>query len=168
MGTEYLFFLLSLFFFLSSPSLFFPLSLPLFFLYFLGQKSSFLGQWSSPPLSPGVCSDSCPLSQWCCLTISFSATCFSFCLHSFLTSSFPMSWLFLSGGPSIGASASATALPINIQGWFPLWLTGLISLQSKGLSRVFWDSVLPPQVTQVWSLARELRSRMLGDIAKRS
>ena len=167
MGTEYLFFLLSLFFF---PFLCFPLlpSLLPTFLYFWGQKSSFLGQWSSPPLPPGVCPDSCPLSQWCCLTISFSATCFSFCLQSFLTSSFPMSWLFSSGGQSIGASASATALPMNIQGWFPLWLTGLISLQSKGLSRVFRDSVLPLQVTQVWSLARELGSCMLWDIAKRS
>ena len=91
-----------------------------------------------PSLSPGVCSDSCPLSQWCYLTISFSAILFSFCLQSFPASgSFTLSWLFTSGCPSIGASASASLLPMNIQGWFPLGLTGFISLQSKGLSRVF-------------------------------
>ena len=83
-------------------------------------------------LSPGVCSDSCPLSQWCYLTISPSATPFSICLQSFPASgSFPMSWLFTSGGQSIGASASASILPMNIQGWFPLRLTGLISLLSR-------------------------------------
>ena len=89
-----------------------------------------------PSLSPGVCSDSCPLSQWCCLTISSSVAPFSFCLQSFPASkSFPMSWLFISGGQSIAASASV--LPMNIQGWFSLGLIGLISLQSTGLSRVF-------------------------------
>ena len=83
-------------------------------------------------LSPGVCSDSCPLSWWGSLTISFSAVPFSFCLESFLAlRSFPMS----PGGQSIGASASV--LPMNIQDWFPLGLTGLISLQSKRLSGVF-------------------------------
>ena len=88
-----------------------------------------------PSLSPRVCSDSS--SQWCYLTISSSATLFSFCLHSFPASgSFPMSWLFASGGQSIGASASVVVLLMNIQGWFSLGLTGLISLQSKGLSRV--------------------------------
>ena len=66
------------------------------------------------------------------------ATPFSFCLQSLPASEpFPMSWLFTSGGQIIGASASAPVLPMNIQGWFPLGLTGLISLQSKGLSRVF-------------------------------
>ena len=69
-----------------------------------------------PSLSPGVCSNSCPLNQWCYLTISSSTTLFSFCLQSFLASgSFPMSQLFASGGQSIGASASV--LPMNIQGW---------------------------------------------------
>ena len=88
-----------------------------------------------PSLSPRVCSDS--LSQWCYLTISSSATLFSFCLHSFPASgSFPVSWLYASGGQSIGASASVLVLLMNIQGWFPLGLTGLIFLQSKGLSRV--------------------------------
>ena len=91
-----------------------------------------------PTLSPGVCSHSCPLTQWYYLTISSSATPFSFCLQSFPASgSFPMSQLFTSGGHSIGASASASVFPMNIQGWFPLGLTGFVSLQSKGLSRVF-------------------------------
>ena len=77
------------------------------------------------------------LSQWCHPAISSSVIPFS-CLQSFPASgSFPMSWVFASGGPSIGASASATVLPMTIQGWFTLGLTGLISLQSKGLSRVF-------------------------------
>ena len=72
---------------------------------------------------------------------SSSATPFSFCLQPFPASgSFPVSWLFTSGGQSIGTSASASILPMNIQGWFPLGLSGLISLQSKGLSRVFSDS----------------------------
>ena len=79
-----------------------------------------------PPLSPRVCSNSCPLSRWCYLTISFSATLF-FCFQSFPPSgSFPMSRLFASGSQSIGASASASDLPKNIQDWFPLELTGLI------------------------------------------
>ena len=91
----------------------------------------------SSPLSPGVCSNSCLLSRWCHLTISSSVVLFSFCFPSFPASgSFPVSWLFISGGPSIGASALASVLPINIQGWFPLGLTVLISLQSKRLSRV--------------------------------
>ena len=89
-----------------------------------------------PSLSPGLCWDSCPLSRCCYLTISSSAVTFSFCLQSFLASgSFPMSWLFASGGQSNGASP--LVLPMNIQGWFPLGLTGFISLQSKGCSRVF-------------------------------
>ena len=91
-----------------------------------------------PPLSPGVRSNSCPLSWWCYPTISSSATPFSFCLQSFLVSgSFPISWLFTSGGQSIRASASASVLPMNIQSWFPLGLTDFISLQSYGLLRVF-------------------------------
>ena len=94
-------------------------------------------------LSPGVCSNSCVLSWWCYLTISTSATPFSSCPKSFPSSeSFPVSWLFASGGQSIGASASASVLPMNIQGWFPLGLTGLISLLSKGLSRVFSSTTI--------------------------
>ena len=89
-----------------------------------------------PLPSPEAYSDSCPLSQWCCLTISSFIVPFS-CLPSFPASrSSPMTWLFTSGGQSIGASALASDLPMNIQSWFPLELTGLISLQSKGLSRV--------------------------------
>ena len=91
-----------------------------------------------PSLSPGVCSNSCTLSQWCHLTISSSVAPFSSCLQSFPASaSFPRSWLFEAGNQSIGASASASVLPMNVQGWFPLGLTGLISSLSKGLLRVF-------------------------------
>ena len=89
---------------------------------------------------PGVCSNSCPLSWWCYLTVSSSVTPFSYCLQSFLALYFfPVSCLFASSGQSIGAGASASAsvLPMNIQGWFPLGLTGLISLLSKGFSRFF-------------------------------
>ena len=92
-------------------------------------------RFTCPSPSPGVCSNLCPLSQWCQPTIWSSVIPFS-CLQSFPASgSFPMSQLFASDGQSIGASASV--LPVNIQGWFPLGLTCLISLQSKGLSRVF-------------------------------
>ena len=86
---------------------------------------------------PGACSNLCPLSRWCHATISSSVLPFSSCLQSFPASgSFPMSQLFTSGGQSIGASASTSVLPVNNQGWFPLGWTGLISLESKGLSRV--------------------------------
>ena len=88
-----------------------------------------------PSLSPRVCSNSCPLSQWCHPTISFSVAPLSSCPHSFLASrSFPVRRLFTSGDWSIGASVSASILPVNIQGWFPFGLLGLISLQSKELS----------------------------------
>ena len=90
------------------------------------------------PVSPRVCSMSCPLSWWCYLTISSSATHFSFCLQSFPASgSFSMSRLFALGDQSTGASTSISVLPMNIQDWFPLQSTGWISLQSNGLSRVF-------------------------------
>ena len=88
-----------------------------------------------PSLSPGGCSNSCPLSKWCHPTISSFLAPFSSCPPSFPASgSFPGSWLFTSGGESVGDSAPV--LPMNIQDWFPLGLTGLISLESKGLSRV--------------------------------
>ena len=91
-----------------------------------------------PSPSLRACSNLCPLGRWCCLTISSSVALFSLCLQPFPASgSFPVSWLFASGGQNVGRSASASVLPMNIQGWFPLGLTGLISLQSKGLSRVF-------------------------------
>ena len=96
-----------------------------------------------PSSSPQACSNLCPLSQWCHPTISSSVIPFSCCLQSFPASgSFLMSWLFAAGGQSIGVSASASVLPMNIQDWFPLGLTGLISLQSKGLSRVFSNTTV--------------------------
>ena len=90
---------------------------------------------SSP--TPGTCSNSRPLSWWCHTTFSSSVVPFSSCLQSFPARSFPMSQFFPSGGQSIGASALASVLPMNIQDWFPVGLTGWISLQSKGRSRVF-------------------------------
>ena len=90
-----------------------------------------------PLPNPWVYSNSCPLSQWCHPTISSSVVPFSSCLQSFPASgSFPMSWFFTSGSQNIGVSVSASVLPMNIQDWFPLQWTGLIFLQSKGLSRV--------------------------------
>ena len=96
-----------------------------------------------PSLSTGVCSNSCPLNQWCHPTISSSVILFSFCLQSFPASgSFQMRQLFASDGQSIGVSASTSVLPVNIQDWFPLVWTGWISLQSKGLSRVFSNTTV--------------------------
>ena len=96
-----------------------------------------------PSPTPEVCSNSCPSSWWCHLTISFSAVCFSSCLQSFPASgSFSGSQFFASGGQSIGVSASSSVLPMNIQDRFPLGLTGWISLQSKGLSRVFFNTAV--------------------------
>ena len=100
------------------------------------KRLKWLSSSSRPPcpsLSPKVCSNLCPLSRWCYLTISSSAALF-FCLQSFPPlGSFPMSQLFESGGQSFGVSASV--LPMNMQGWFPLGLTALISLLYKELSR---------------------------------
>ena len=91
-----------------------------------------------PPLSPRVCSNSCPLSQWCHPTILSSVAPFFFCPQSFpVSGSFPMGPFFTSGDQDIGGSASASVLSVNIQGRFPLGLTALIFLLSKGLSRVF-------------------------------
>ena len=91
-----------------------------------------------PSPTPGIYSNSCPLHWWCHPTISPSIVLSSSHLQAFPASgSFPMSQLFPSGGQSIGVSASASVLPMNIQDWFPLGWTGLISLQPKGLSRVF-------------------------------
>ena len=95
-----------------------------------------------PSPSPGVRSNSCPLSQWCHQTISSSVTLFSSCPQCFPASESSNESLFASGGQSIGASASASVLPMYIQGWFPLGLTGLISLQSKGLSGVFSSTTI--------------------------
>ena len=94
-----------------------------------------------PSLSHKVFSMSCPLSLWYKLTISSSVT--PFCLQSFPASgAFPMSRPFPSGSQNIGASWSASVLPMNIQGWFPLGLTGLISMLSKGLARVFSNTTV--------------------------
>ena len=96
-----------------------------------------------PSLSPGVCSNLCPLSGWRHPTISSSVAPFSSCLQSFpVSESFPMNQLFTSGGQSIGASASASVLPVNIQNLFPLGLTGWISLLSKGFSMVFSNTTI--------------------------
>ena len=97
--------------------------------------------WPSPTL--GAYSNSCPSNRWRHPTISSSVVPFSSCLQSFPASgSFLMSQLFISGGQSTGASALASVLPMNIQDWFPLELAGLISLQSKGLSRVFSNTTV--------------------------
>ena len=107
----------------------------------------------SPSLSLGVCSSSCPLNWRWYPTISSSIASFSSCPQSFpALGSFRMNQLFTSGGQSTEASASASVLPVNIQGWFPLGLTGLISLLSKRLSRVFSSTtVRKPSI--LWHLA---------------
>ena len=96
-----------------------------------------------PSPTPEACSNSCPSCWWCHPTISSSVVPFSSRLQSFPASgSFPMSHLFVSCGQSFGVSASASVLPTNIQGWFPLGWTGWISLLSKGLSRVFSNTTV--------------------------
>ena len=96
-----------------------------------------------PSPTPRVYSNSCPLSRWCHPTISSSVVPFSSCPQSFPASgSFPMSQLFTSSGQGIGVSASTSVLPMNTQDWSPLGWTGWISLQSKGLSRVFSNTTV--------------------------
>ena len=96
-----------------------------------------------PSPTPGACLNSCPSSRWRHPTISSSVVPFFSCLKSFPASgSFPMSHFFASGGQNIGPSPSTLVLPMNIQDWFPLGLTGLIFLQSKGLSRVFSNTTV--------------------------
>ena len=96
-----------------------------------------------PSPTPGVHPNSCPLSRWCHPTILFSIVPFSFCPQSFpAPGSFQMSQIFTSGGQSIGVSASTSILPMNTQDWPPLGWTGWISLQSKGLSRVFSNTTV--------------------------
>ena len=96
-----------------------------------------------PSPTPGAYSNSCPLSRWCHPTISPSVIRFSSCLQSFPASgSFQMSQFFPSGGQSIEVSASISVLPMNTQDWSPLGWTGWISLQSKGLSRVFSNTTV--------------------------
>ena len=96
-----------------------------------------------PSPTPGAYSNSCTLSRWGHPTISSSAIPFSSCLQSFPASgSFPLSQLFTSGGQRIAVSASASVLPMNIQDWSPWGETGCISLQSKGLSRIFSNTTV--------------------------
>ena len=110
-----------------------------------------------PSPAPGACSNSCSSSWWCHPTISSSVVPFSSCLQSFPASeSFPMNQFFSSGGQTIGVSASASVLPMNIQDWIPLGLTGGISLLSKGLSRVFSYTTL--QKNQFFSTQLSLQS----------
>ena len=103
-------------------------------------------QHARPPClspTPGVYPNSCPMSLWCHLTTSSSNVPFSSCLQSFSTSgSFQMSQLFASGGQNTGVSASTSVLPMNTQDWFPLGWTDWISLQSKGLSRIFSNTTV--------------------------
>ena len=97
-----------------------------------------------PSPTPTVYSDSYPLSRWCHPTISSSVIPFSSCPQSFPTSgSFQMSQLFTLGGQSTEVSASTSVFPVNTQDWYPLEWTGWISLQSKGLSRVFSNTTVP-------------------------
>ena len=110
-----------------------------------------------PSPIPGACSNSCPSSWRYHPTISSSVIPFSSCLQSFSASgSFPMSQFFASGGQSIGVLASTSVLPMNIEDWFPLGLTGWISLQSKGLSRVFFNTTV--QKHQFFSAQLSLES----------
>ena len=108
-----------------------------------------------PSPAPGACSNSCPSCWWCYPTISSSVIPFSSCPQSFPASgSFLMSQFFTSGGQSIGVSASTSVLPMNIQDWFPLGLTDLISFLSKGLSRVSSNTTV--QKHQFYSIQTSL------------
>ena len=119
-------------------------------------------QHARPPCplpTPGVYSNSCPLSQWCRLTISSSVVPFSSHLQPFpVSGSYQRNQLFTSGGQSIEVSASSSVLPVNIQDWFPLRWTGWLSLQSKGPSRVFTNTTVQKhqffgaQLSLHWSL----------------
>ena len=95
-----------------------------------------------PSSTPGACSNSCPSSWWCHPTISSSLVPFSSHLQFSTSGSFPMSQFFTSGGQSIGVSASASVLPMNIVDWFPLRWAGWISLQFKGFSRIFSNTTV--------------------------
>ena len=116
-----------------------------------------------PSPTPGIHPNPCPLSQWRHPPISSSVVPFSSCPQSLPASgSFPVTQLFTWGGQSIGVSASASVLPVNTQDWSPLGWTGLISLQSKGLSRVFsrvylilWIFVKKPAIVFLWSSASQ-------------
>ena len=132
-----------------------------------------------PSLSPGVCSNSCLLNLWCHPTISSSVTLFSSCLQSFLTSgSFPMSQVFSSGCQSIGASVSASVLPVNIQDWFLSELTGVVSLPPRhhdlkasvlGCSAFFMVQISHPYMTTgktialpIWTFVKKVLSLLFN------
>ena len=114
-----------------------------------------------PSPTPGVHSDSCPSSPWCHPAISSSVVPFSSCPQSLPASeSFPMNQLFTWGGQSPGVSASASFLPKNTQGWSPLGWTGWISLQSKGLSRVFSNTTVQKHQFFVAQLSSQSNSHI--------
>ena len=116
-----------------------------------------------PSPTPGAYSNSCPVNWWCHPTILSSAVPFSCCLQSFPESwSFPMSQFFESGSQSIGVTASASVLPMNIQDWFPLGWSGWISLQSKGLSTVFSNTTVQKhQFFGTGKIRRTIREKRL-------
>ena len=127
-----------------------------------------------PSATPGVYSNSHPLSRWCHPTISSSVVPFISRLQSFPASgSFPMSQLFASSGQSIEVSASTSVLPMNIQDWFPLGWTGWSSLQSKGLSRVFSNTTIwkrqffgaQPSLWSAWHIFVWCCLLLLGEIS---
>ena len=116
-----------------------------------------------PSLSPRVCSNSCPLNRWCHPTISSSVVPFS-CLQCLPASrSFPVSRLLASDGQSVGASASVSVLPMNIQGWFPLGGTGWISLQSKRLKSLLQHHSLKASILPHSTLFRVQLSHRVHD-----
>ena len=121
-------------------------------------------QHTTPPCpspTPEVYPNSCPLSQWCHPTTSSSVVPFSSCPQFLLASeSFPMSQLFAWGGQSIGVSVSASLLPMIIQDWFPWRLAGWISLQSKGLSRVFSNTTVQKHQFFAAQLSSQSNSRI--------
>ena len=118
-----------------------------------------------PSPTPRVYSHSCPWSRWFRPTISSSVVPFSSCLQSFTASgSFPMSQFFPPGGQSIGVSASASVLPMYIQDWLPLGWTGWISLQSKGLSRVFSNTTVQQQILTWMNGYRKILRKVRGDL----
>ena len=120
-----------------------------------------------PSPTPVVYPNSCPLSRWCHPAISSSVIPSSSCPQSLPSSeSFPMSQLFAWGGQSIGVSASASVLPMNIQDWSPLVFTGLISLQSKGLSRAFSNTTVQKHQFFSAQLSSQSEMQYLNAISK--
>ena len=116
-----------------------------------------------PSPTPRVHSNSCPLSRWCHPTVSSSAVPFSSCTQSFPTSgSFQMSQLVTSGGQSIRVSASTSVVPMNTQDWSPLEWIGWISLQSKGLSRVFSNTTVP----KAWTFVGKVMSLLFNMLSR--